>query len=119
MHQTITRGVQAAEFSIFILIGGAHLDDDAASADGWNAVADGAARAVESRTEPIFGGLDFGEIVESQTELGKFDGRDSRQGIARNELPYLFGANGHEQKTECPRDDSRAESVRRFHRVAG
>src|SRR2546422_3727635 len=119
VHQTIARSVQAAEFSIFILIGGAHLDDDTASADRWNAVTDGAAGAVESRAETIFGGLDFGEIVESQTELGKFDGRDPRHGIAWKDLPYLSGADGHQQKTDCPCDDSRAESVHRFHRVAG
>jgi hypothetical protein len=97
VHQTIACSVQAVEFSIVILGRGAHFDDDAASADRWNAVADGAAHAVESRAETVFCRLDFGEIVEPETELGKLGGRDSRQGVAWNDLANLSCTDRHQQ----------------------
>ena len=45
----------------------------AAAADGRHAVAHGAARAVERRTQPFLGGFDLEKVVEAQAELLELD----------------------------------------------
>ncbi len=56
---------------------GANLADRAGAADNRHVVADGAARAVEGRSQTFFGCLDFEKVVEPETELLEIDRRDA------------------------------------------
>ena len=67
------------------------LGDHARAADRRDAVADGAARAVERRAEAVLHRLDLGEIVEAEPELLELAAGDARQRIARQRPDRLAG----------------------------
>ena len=118
VHQRVAGVVETAKRAGFLAIADARLEHHAAAADGRHAVAHGAARAVERRSESVLGGLDLGEVVEAQPELREFDRRDARQRIARLELALTEHAHRpdrHAERTRGdPEGDARESSVHRL-----
>ena len=77
---------------VLVAVGRAHFGDQADAADRRHVVADGAARGVERRAEPFFGGLDLEEVVEPDAEALELRREEPGQRIAELSRRSCAGA---------------------------
>src|SRR5262245_6796399 len=122
MKERLTALVERDELASRTAAAGADLGDRAGAADRRHTVAHGAAGAVERRTEPFAGALDFEKIVEAHTELLEFDRGHARQRIAGNSGARLGddddGGNHNKRSAEDQRQtlfEKRPSVPRRLH----
>ena len=83
VNERVVRRIQTPRRAVVLAVTGAQFEDDAAAADGRHVVTHGAARPVERRAEAFFGGFDFREVLEPETELAELHRRQARQRRAR------------------------------------
>jgi hypothetical protein len=75
MKERFARGIERDELAARTTLGGAHFTDVASTTDCRDAVTRAATRAVECGSQPFIRGLDFEEVVETDSKGFEFHRR--------------------------------------------